>query len=473
MTSGSGGERRSIIHSQKPNVFVCGLSTRKIFTPWVDPEQHHVAQRLPQRPPVFALEVERIDVLVFLRRVLRVLDRAIGPVPEPFGMLPHPRMIGRALPCEVERDLEAEALGLGDETRRSPRASPGRVRRPCVHLRPIRSPTGCRDRRARRRARCSGPFESCGRSDGSAAGRRTSNPISAMRGSRVAASRRFRCDRDRAGRTREHLVPRAEPRTLPVHPHAQRGARRRPRSIGVRIHPAEAIVVERRANAFVHGTAFAQGFSPLEKPEPIERAALRRTRSPSSAAARSARTDASRTSAEPSSSSTDTSWPAAVFTCQSATPGQEPIDPRDDLIFVPAGLEPDGEGGCPFVGAGGASVIDVRATGRSVTDRTVAASTSEAADHVVAVRKDGRNNLNGSPTVRLTGQRPLSMAGGRVRRSPDSATSGIPSQLTASGCHRRRPWTLVGHRGRLAAPVATGPQPLPSRARSRHCRLAS
>ena len=49
----------------------------------VDPEQRDVEQRLPQRPPVVAFEVERVDVLVLLRRILGVLDRAVGPVAEP------------------------------------------------------------------------------------------------------------------------------------------------------------------------------------------------------------------------------------------------------------------------------------------------------------------------------------------------------------------------------------------------------
>ena len=43
------------------------------------PEQDDVAQRLPQRDAVGAIEVRVDDVLVFLRRVLGVLDRAVGP----------------------------------------------------------------------------------------------------------------------------------------------------------------------------------------------------------------------------------------------------------------------------------------------------------------------------------------------------------------------------------------------------------
>ena len=82
----------------------------------LDPEQRDVEQRLPQRAPVVAVEVERVDVLVLLRRILGVLDRAVGPMAEPLGMLADPRMIGRALPGEIERDFEAEPLGLARGT---------------------------------------------------------------------------------------------------------------------------------------------------------------------------------------------------------------------------------------------------------------------------------------------------------------------------------------------------------------------
>ena len=73
----------------------------------IDPEQHDVAQRLPQRDAVRAVEVGVDDVLVFLRRVLGVADRAVGPALEPLRMLLEPGMIRRALHGEVERDFHA------------------------------------------------------------------------------------------------------------------------------------------------------------------------------------------------------------------------------------------------------------------------------------------------------------------------------------------------------------------------------
>ena len=72
-------------HSQNANGLVCGLSTRKTRTPCSIQKRTTPSSSLPQRAPVLALEVERVDVLVLLRRVLGVLDRAVGPRAEPLG----------------------------------------------------------------------------------------------------------------------------------------------------------------------------------------------------------------------------------------------------------------------------------------------------------------------------------------------------------------------------------------------------
>ena len=62
----------------------------------VDPQFDDVAHG-----PVDALrvvvEVQGIDVLVLLRRVLRVCDRAVGAGREPLGMLLDPRVVGGTL----------------------------------------------------------------------------------------------------------------------------------------------------------------------------------------------------------------------------------------------------------------------------------------------------------------------------------------------------------------------------------------
>ena len=52
------------------------------------------------------VEVQRIDVVVFLRRVLGVCDRAVDADTEPLRVFLHPRVIGRALQRQIERDLE-------------------------------------------------------------------------------------------------------------------------------------------------------------------------------------------------------------------------------------------------------------------------------------------------------------------------------------------------------------------------------
>ena len=104
-----------ISHSQNGTGFVCGLSTRNTRTPLSHPVQHHVAQRLPEPAPVLGLEVDVVDVLVLLGRVLGVLERAVRAAVEPLGMLLQPRVVGRALDREVERDLDPELRAPRDE----------------------------------------------------------------------------------------------------------------------------------------------------------------------------------------------------------------------------------------------------------------------------------------------------------------------------------------------------------------------
>jgi hypothetical protein len=76
------------------------------------PEQHDVAQGAPKRFVVDSVEVGIDDVFVFLGRIFRVFDRAVGPPGEPFRMLCEPGVIRRALNCEIERDFHA-VVGAG------------------------------------------------------------------------------------------------------------------------------------------------------------------------------------------------------------------------------------------------------------------------------------------------------------------------------------------------------------------------
>ena len=115
-------------HSQKRNGLVCGLSTRKIVTPCAIQNRKTSRSASHSAAPVAALEVERVDVLVLLRRVLRVLDRAVGPMLEPLRVLADPGMIGRRLERDVERDLESEVARGGDEAIEVvERAEPGSI----------------------------------------------------------------------------------------------------------------------------------------------------------------------------------------------------------------------------------------------------------------------------------------------------------------------------------------------------------
>ena len=62
-----------------------------------------------------ALEVEGIDVLVFLRRILGVLDGAVGSRLEPFRVLAHPRVVGRRLEGDVQRNLDVPSARFVDQ----------------------------------------------------------------------------------------------------------------------------------------------------------------------------------------------------------------------------------------------------------------------------------------------------------------------------------------------------------------------
>ena len=184
---------------------MCGLSTRKTLTPGVDPVQDDVEPRLPQAAPVGRVPVDVVDVLVALGRVLGVLERAVGAAVEPLRVLGQPRVVGRGVDREVERDVDA-VLARGAQSARTSSSVPSsgwtaswppsvradRVRRAGVVGR-------------RRRARCCGPCGSSRRSGGSAAGR--------GRRSRARRSRQLLLDALQAApRAREQLVPGAEAR---------------------------------------------------------------------------------------------------------------------------------------------------------------------------------------------------------------------------------------------------------------------
>ena len=82
----------------------------------VAPPEHDVANRVPERLPVAGLPVEVVDVLVALRRVLRVLQRPVGPMLEPVGVLDEPRVVGRHLQREIEGELHPVLVERRDES---------------------------------------------------------------------------------------------------------------------------------------------------------------------------------------------------------------------------------------------------------------------------------------------------------------------------------------------------------------------
>src|SRR4051812_30400119 len=61
------------------------------------PEFEDALQFEPESPPILALEIEWIDVLILLRRVLRVADVAVRAMAEPTGVLLHVGVIRRHL----------------------------------------------------------------------------------------------------------------------------------------------------------------------------------------------------------------------------------------------------------------------------------------------------------------------------------------------------------------------------------------
>ena len=97
----------AISSSQKGTGLVCGLSTRKMRTP-CDIQCRTTRRISGVEALVVAVEIDRVDVLVLLRRVLGVGDRAVALGREPLGVLLRPRVVGGALQREVQRDLHAE-----------------------------------------------------------------------------------------------------------------------------------------------------------------------------------------------------------------------------------------------------------------------------------------------------------------------------------------------------------------------------
>src|SRR5678816_3377557 len=82
------GFRMWVIHPEDPD-------------PLLNPVYEDAFQFIPQFPPLVRLEVQRKDVLILFRRVLRVLHGSVRPDAKPLTMLLHVGMIRRALKSDV------------------------------------------------------------------------------------------------------------------------------------------------------------------------------------------------------------------------------------------------------------------------------------------------------------------------------------------------------------------------------------
>ena len=119
------------------------------------------------------------------------LMRAVGAVVEPLGMLAHPRVIGRALDREVERDLHAELRGAAHEAVEVVERAELGVDGVVAALGAADRPRAARIAGPRASACCSAPCGGRGRSGGWAAGRRRRSP--SPRRARAGPRRRGTC----------------------------------------------------------------------------------------------------------------------------------------------------------------------------------------------------------------------------------------------------------------------------------------
>ena len=69
-----------------------------------DPELDDAFEFLPQSLAVFAVKIDRVNVLIFFGRVFGVFDSAVGPHKEPFGVFFDIGVVGRTLNGEVHSD---------------------------------------------------------------------------------------------------------------------------------------------------------------------------------------------------------------------------------------------------------------------------------------------------------------------------------------------------------------------------------
>jgi hypothetical protein len=257
-------------------------------------------------------------------------------------MLVHPRVIRRTLPRKVERDFQLLSLGLAPERfevlERAESGFDGRV-----------ATIGRADRPGAAGiagTRCQRIVATLAKAGADGMNRRQIDDIEFEIGdapqelgglAEGAAARRIG-----PGRSREHFVPRAEPRARAVHPHAQRLRPRRARAVGAGRHRPCELVAERDVDAVRHACSAGEQIGACEQP------VRRRHRGDRLPGPRRRVADKERALEQ---------LEGDVLTgrgldLQIAPPRQEWIDPRRDLVLVPPEGAADLERGGPFVGTG-------------------------------------------------------------------------------------------------------------------------
>jgi hypothetical protein len=93
----------------------------------LDPEVQDAFQFQPQCTPIGRFEIEGDNVLVFLGRILRMLNRAVGASSKPLRMRADVRVIGCTLERDVERDLDTVGGCRPDQSPVVERSSAGRI----------------------------------------------------------------------------------------------------------------------------------------------------------------------------------------------------------------------------------------------------------------------------------------------------------------------------------------------------------
>jgi len=99
------------ISSFKTHVYQRNLNFFIEFQGLFDPEVKDALQLGPHVLPVGRFEIERINVLVLLRRILGILNRAVRPIAKPIRMFLHIGMVGGTLKGNVQGDLDPPLAG--------------------------------------------------------------------------------------------------------------------------------------------------------------------------------------------------------------------------------------------------------------------------------------------------------------------------------------------------------------------------